>query len=149
MFTQPKQDINIWDLELCILHPGTQRVWGAKFELDITELNSKLRHMQKGSSYRLRLLTCGGRLFPQLADIRRKLFTHLYQLFFTMQILLSHSARKISMDIELNATLRERNITLDWKIIVFCTSVNMWDCVLHYHASVNIAQLPTLTTHAL
>ena len=43
MFTQPKQDINIWDLELCILHPGTQRVWGAKFELDITELNSKLR----------------------------------------------------------------------------------------------------------
>ena len=70
MFTQPKQDINIWDLELCILHPGTQRVWGAKFELDITELNSKLRHMQKGSSYRLRLLTCGGRPFPQLADIR-------------------------------------------------------------------------------
>ena len=102
MFTQPKQDINIWDLELCILHPGTQRVWGAKFELDITELNSKLRHMQKGSSYRLRLLTCGGRPFPQLADIRRKLFTHLYQLFFTMQILLSHSAWNISMDIELN-----------------------------------------------
>ena len=95
-------ELGIWDLELCILHPGTQRVWGAKFELDITELNSKLRHMQKGSSYRLRLLTCGGRPFPQLADIRRKLFTHLYQLFFTMQILLSHSARNISMDIELN-----------------------------------------------
>ena len=71
MFTQPKQDINIWDLELCILHPGTQRVWGAKFELDITELNSKLRHMQKGSSYRLRLLTCGGRLFPQLSPSDR------------------------------------------------------------------------------
>ena len=74
---------------------------------------------QKGSSssYRLGLLTCGGKPVPQVADIRRNLFPHLYQLFFTRPILRRHSARNISMDIKRNSRLCERNIALDWKII--------------------------------
>ena len=63
-------------------------------------------HKGSSSSYRLGLLTCVGKPVPQVADIRRNLFPHLYQLFFTRLILRRHSARNISTPTKIKACFR-------------------------------------------